>query len=62
MISIEGNKSFKDILPNMVGVHGDIPKVKGPMELYENRIKELVPPTNVALDVVLISIAPIGFK
>ena len=45
-----------------MGVHGGIPKVKEPVELYENKLKELVPPMYVALDVILIPNIMVGIK
>lgn len=50
------------MLPNIVGVHGGIPKVKGLAELCENRLNEPIPPTNFSLDVVLISNISVGIK
>lgn len=46
----------------MVDVHCVIQKVNGPTKLCENKIKEIVAHTNVALDVVLIPIVLVRIK
>lgn len=44
------------------GVHGGIPKVNGPGELYENMLKVPIPPMDFALDVVFIPSILVGIK
>lgn len=47
---------------SMVGSHGDIPKVKGLVKLYENRLEETTPPIGVACDVGFTPTIPVGNK
>ena len=53
-MGIDGMMGCEVVLVDVMGVHGGIPNVNGPAQLCENRLKELIPPMNVALNVVWI--------
>jgi hypothetical protein len=61
-MGIDGHIVFDGALSSMVGAHGSIPKVKGSMELYDNRLEDPVPPIDVVFDVGLTPTILVGIK
>ena len=61
-MGIDGNISCDSALTNIMGAHEGIPKVMGPIELYENRLEEPIPPIGLLCDVGLTTIVVVGIK
>ena len=62
VMDMDGNIVCDNALPILVGGHGGIPKVKGLVKLYENRLGDLSPPISVALYVGLTPTILVGMR